>query len=159
MLQGRVENKVYGGMYPMNNNQMSAPYMSILSDMLIEAMKDERHDRAKYKMMMDMTKNDKIRRQIEFAYEDEGKHYEMFQQLLFQCTGRMVDIPVPEIKKCEKLIDAIESSIDGELEAVELYRKIHALLPTRSARDQLYEIITDEQEHATRFVYLYAIKD
>lgn len=81
-------------------------------ELIAEAMKDEEHDRAKYKMMMDMTNDEKIRRQIEFAFEDE---------------------------------------------AVEMYRTIRAMLPTREMRDILYEIITDEQEHATRFVYLYSI--
>jgi rubrerythrin len=70
----------------------------------------------------------------------------------------MIDIPVPTVEKYDTLLDAIETSIDGELEAVELYRRIKAMLPTMQMQDTLYEIITDEQEHATRFVYLYAME-
>lgn len=130
-----------------------------LSDLIIEAMKDEKHDREKYRIMMEMTKDEDVKKQIEFAYEDEGKHYTMFQHILYCLTGRTLDIPTPEVEHYDKLIDAIKTSIDGELDAVELYRKIKAMLPTRQLRDMLYEIITDEQEHATRFVYLYAIKE
>ncbi|KYH28948.1 ferritin-like domain-containing protein [Clostridium colicanis] len=128
-----------------------------LINLLIEAMKDERADRAKYGRMMEMTKDKKVKRQIEFAYDDEGKHYKMFQYIYHMITGQLINIPVPEDKIYDSLIEAVESSIDGELEAVELYRKIKSMLPNMQLRDMLYEIITDEQEHATRFVYLYTI--
>lgn len=130
-----------------------------LLELLKEAMKDERSDRKKYKMMMEMTKTDKIREQINFAYEDEGKHYKMFQSIYYHLTGQMIDIPTPEVKLKDNFKENIETSINGELEAVELYRKIRAMLPTRQLRDMLYEIITDEQEHATRFVYSFAMVD
>lgn len=128
-------------------------------DLIKEAMKDERHDRVKYKNMMDAAKNEKIRKQVEFAYNDEGKHYKMFQQIYYALTGKMVDIPVPKVEPYNKFIDAVETSINGELEAVELYRKIQSMLPNMKLRDMLFEIITDEQEHATRFVYVYSILD
>ncbi|WP_017416089.1 ferritin-like domain-containing protein [Clostridium tunisiense] len=128
-----------------------------LIDLLIEAMKDERHDRAKYKMMMDMTKKEKIKEQINFAYEDEGKHYKMFQYIFYQLTGKQIDIPIPEVEEYDELIDAVETSINGELGAVELYRKIQSMLPNIGLRDMLFEIITDEQEHATRFTYVFSM--
>ncbi|MPM46841.1 hypothetical protein SDC9_93548 [bioreactor metagenome] len=128
-----------------------------LIDLIIEAMKDERHDRVKYKMMMDMTKKDKIKEQIRFAYEDEGKHYKMFQYIFYQLTGKQIDIPIPEVEEYDELIDAVETSINGELAAVELYRKIQSMLPNIGLRDMLFEIITDEQEHATRFTYVFSM--
>lgn len=134
------------------------PYNQELLDLIKEAMKDERHDHEKYRRMMDMTRDEKIKKQIRYAYEDEGKHYKMFQQIYMELTGQMIEIPEPKVEKYDRLKDAIESSINGELEAVELYRKIKAMLPTMRMRDMLYEIITDEQEHATRFVYLYAME-
>lgn len=142
--------------YRNNDEKMTSTSNNIL-DLLIEAMKDERHDRVKYKMMMDMAKTDKEREQIKYAYEDEGKHYKMFQYIYYQLTGDQIDIPTPEVEEYDNLTDAVESSINGELEAVELYRKIQSLLPTIGLRDMLFEIITDEQEHATRFTYLYSM--
>lgn len=133
------------------------PKKENLLDLIEEAMKDERHDRIKYKNMMEMTKDEKIRKQIEFAYMDEGKHYKMFQQIYYMLTGRSINIPAPQVKTYARLIDAVEDSINGELEAVELYRKIQSMLPNMKLRDMLFEIITDEQEHATRFVYLFSI--
>lgn len=130
------------------------PKRENLLDLIKEAMTDERHDRVKYKNMMDMAKTEKIRKQIEFAYMDEGKHYKMFQQIYYALTGKMIDVPVPKVETYNRLIDAVETSINGELEAVELYRKIQSMLPNMKLRDMLFEIITDEQEHATRFVYV-----
>lgn len=137
--------------------QMGISAPKKLIELILEAMKDERADRAKYKVMMDMARDPKVKRQINFAYEDEGKHYTMFQQILFKLTGKMTDVPVPDIKKPVSLLEGVESSIDGELEAVELYRDILAMVPTKQMRDMLYEIITDEQEHAIRFTYLYSV--
>lgn len=53
-----------------------------LSDKLMDAMKAERHDRVKYQRMMEMTTDPKAIKQIKFAYDDEIKHYGMFQKCI-----------------------------------------------------------------------------
>lgn len=126
-------------------------------ELIKEAMKDERHDRIKYKNMMEMTTDERIKKQINFAYMDEGKHYNMYQHIYSMLTGKMIDIPAPPVEKYTNLKAAVETSINGELEAVELYRKILSLLPNQKLRDMEFEILTDEQEHATRFVYIYSM--
>ena len=132
------------------------PMMKLL-DMIKEAMLDERSDNKKYKMMMEMTENREIRDNIKFAYEDEAKHYRMFQDIYEDLTGEDIEIPVPKVELADRFVDNVKSSIQGELQAVELYRGIRAMLTTKRHRDMLFEIITDEQEHATRFVYIYAM--
>ena len=127
-------------------------------DLIIDAMKAERHDRVKYKMMMEMTEDPEIKKQTNFAYEDEIKHYEMFRQMYYQLTGRVINIPIPtEVEKYSNIMDAVKSSIEGENEAVDLYRNIYALLFNQQMRNKVFEIITDEIEHANRFVYSYAM--
>ncbi|MDF2533487.1 MAG: hypothetical protein K0Q65_3068 [Clostridia bacterium] len=133
------------------------PPMRKLLDMIKDAMKDERHDNKKYKMMMDMTENKEIRENIRHAYEDEAKHYRMFQDIYDDLTGEGIEIPVPKVDLADRFVDNVKSSIQGELEAVEMYRDIRAMLTSKKHRDMLYEIITDEQEHATRFLYIYAM--
>lgn len=132
-------------------------YNGKLLDLLREAMLDEKKDYRKYRSMAEMTDNKSVIEQIRFAYEDEAKHYDMFQEIYEGLTGRDVQIMSPEQENLNKLIDAVKASINGELAAVELYREIRAMLRGKEYRDMLYEIITDEQEHATRFVYLYAM--
>lgn len=129
-----------------------------LNDLLIKAMKDERHDRVKYKRMMEMTNDPMVKKQIKFAYDDEGKHYKMFNQIYYNLTGRQIDIPLStNIEKYDTLMEAVQSSIEGENDAVDLYRDIFSLMTNKQMRDKVFEIITDEQEHAARFIYLYAM--
>ena len=136
----------------MNHNSNS------LNDMLIEAMKAERHDRVKYQRMMEMTTDPAVIKQIRFAYDDEIKHYEMFHQIYYQLTGKKIDIPLPtNIEKYNTLMEAVKSSIEGENEAVDLYREIFARMTNKEMRDKVFEIITDEQEHFGRFIFLFAM--
>ena len=139
------------------NNNSQHP-SNLLINNIVEAMKDERHDRVKYYKMMQMTDDPEVIKQIKYAYDDEIKHYEMFQQILFALTRRRLDIPMPnEIEQYDTLMDAVQSSIEGENEAVDLYREIFALLDNKQMRDMVFEIITDEQEHFGRFIYLYSM--
>jgi rubrerythrin len=129
-----------------------------LVDLIVKAMKAERHDAVKYKRMMESTNNPEYKKQINFAYEDELKHYNMFSKMYYMLTRRMLNVPLPEkIEEYDNLLDAVKSSIEGENEAVDLYRTIYALLPNRQMRDTVFEIITDEIEHAGRFVYLFSM--
>lgn len=128
-----------------------------LLNLIIEAMKDEKHDRKKYRLMMEMTNSALVRNQIRFAYSDEGIHYRMFRRIYYELTGKWIDVVRPPVKLASTLIGNVKTSIDGELAAVEMYREIYSMLPSESMRDRLFRIITDEQEHATRFVYLYSI--
>jgi rubrerythrin len=141
-------------MYMMQQDKK--PIMKLL-DMIKDAMKDERHDNKKYKMMSEMTENREIRENIHHAHVDEAKHYRMFQDIYEDLTGEDIEIPVPKVDLADRFVDNVKSSIQGELGAVELYRDIRAMLTSKKHRDMLYEIITDEQEHATRFVYIYAM--
>ena len=69
-----------------------------------------------------------------------------------------MDIPLPSnIEKYNTLMDAVQSSIEGESEAVDLYREIYAHMTNKRMRDEIFEIITDEQEHFGRFIYLYSM--
>jgi len=139
-------------------NYDSQSASNLLINNIIEAMKDERHDRVKYYKMMQMTDDPEQIKQIKFAYDDEIKHYEMFQQIYYELTRRRIDIPMPnEIEKYDTFMEAVQSSIEGENNAVDLYREIFSQLDSKKLRDMVFEIITDEQEHANRFIYLYSM--
>lgn len=144
--------------YNMDSYYSELYRLNPLLDKIVEAMKAERHDRVKYQRMMEMTTDPAVIKQIKFAYDDEIKHYVMFQQMYYQLTGKKLNIPLPtNIEKYNNLMEAVQSSIEGENEAVDLYREIYALMTNKKMRDTVYEIITDEQEHAGRFIYLYSM--
>ncbi|HEY5563227.1 MAG TPA: ferritin-like domain-containing protein [Clostridiaceae bacterium] len=132
--------------------------LNSLNDKLVQAMKAERHDRVKYQRMIESTTDPAVIKQIKFAYDDEIKHYGMFQQMYYQLTGEKLDIPLPtKTEKYNTLMEAVQSSIEGENEAVDLYREIFSLMTSKQMRDKVFEIITDEQEHFGRFIYLYSM--
>ena len=128
-----------------------------LDSLIKEAIKDEMHDTIKYRRMLAIAQNEKVKTQINFPYEDEQKHHNMFEQLYTQLFGKPANIEVPTVETYNNLLEAVESSIDGELAAVELYKKILFALPNIKMKEIVYDIITDEQEHATRFVYVYSM--
>lgn len=128
-----------------------------LLDLILEAMRDEKHDREKYRRMINMTTNRTVKEQIRFAYQDEGDHYDMFKELYFELTGRKVDVNTPTVRLEKTLIGNVKTSINGELAAVEMYGDIYSMLDEKAQRDMVLSIIQDEQEHATRFVYVYSI--
>ena len=140
-----------------NSGSYYGDYDRKLLELLREAISEEDKDRRKYGQMMEMTDNKEIIKQIQYAYEDEAKHYEMLREIYEELAGSISKILVTELEQQNRLIDAIKESINAELEAVELYREIRAMLRGKKYRNMLYEIITDEQEHATRFVYLYSM--
>lgn len=140
-----------------NNGSYYGDYDRKLLKLLREAISDEDKDHRKYGQMMEMTDNKEIIEQIQYAYEDEAKHYEMFREIYEELAGCADKITAPDQEYQNRLIDAVKKSINAELEAVELYREIRAMLRGKKYRNMLYEIITDEQEHATRFVYLYSM--
>lgn len=140
-----------------NSSSYYRDYDRRLLDLLREAMSDESKDHRKYRLMMEMTDNREIIDQIQHAYEDEAKHYDMFQEIYEELTGSDIKILSPEQENQNRLIDAVKSSINAELESVELYREIKAMLQGKKYRNMMFEIITDEQEHATRLVYLYSM--
>lgn len=98
-----------------------------------------------------------VRKETRFAYVDEGTHYRMFRRIYHELTGEWIDVARPPVILAPTFIGNVKTSIDGELAAVELYRRIYSMLSSKSMRDRLFRIITDEQEHATRFVYVYSI--
>lgn len=128
-----------------------------LESLIKEAIKDEMHDTIKYRRMLAMAQNEKVKKQINFPYEDEQKHQKMFEQLYIQLLGKPANVEIPTVETYNNLLEAVESSIDGELEAVEFYKKILFALPNNKMKEMVYDIITDEQEHATRFVYVYSM--
>jgi len=140
-----------------NSKSYYCDYDRKLLDLLREAMLNESIDYRKYKLMMNMTDNNEIIEQIQHSYEDEAKHYDMFQEIYKELTGSDIKILSPEKEYQNILIDVVKSSINAELEAVELYKEIRTMLRGKKYRNMMFEIITDEQEHATRFIYLYSM--
>lgn len=135
-------------------NYWSQDYYKLLQDIEI-ALADEKAAAKFYEMLMDMAPNNWQRDEIKHARDDEMKHYHMLHQLYVNLTGREPVVKEKEVKVtnyCEGLKDAF----DDELEAADFYRSMMLSTYYQYIRDILFEIMTDEMEHATRFVFVSA---
>ncbi|GAB6935246.1 MAG: ferritin-like domain-containing protein [Calditerricola sp.] len=118
------------------------------------ALVGERSAIAFYRRLLDMAPNDEHRKQIEHAYEDEKKHYRMFENLYIRLTGRRPDVK-PMTVTFATYEEGLKKAFYDELEAAELYRDTQLLTRNKAIRDIFYEAMTDEMEHAARFSFIY----
>lgn len=108
-----------------------------------------------YAQLMEMAPTPEQRQHIRHAYEDERKHFRIFSDLYLHLTGRMPSISEPMVK-VEDYKQGIAQAFNDELEAAELYRGMLLNTYDPAIRDAMFEIMTDEMEHADRFNFIFA---
>ncbi len=126
-------------------------------ELIREAVADEAKDRKFYEYLINEAPNSKEKKIITSIRDDEIKHFRLFKKIYYEITG-CYPKPLPEkeeYKKTKNYLDGIEQALFGELGAVEKYRQIYFGLKTLKHRDILFEIITDELKHASKFNYLF----
>ncbi|GAW94199.1 ferritin-like domain-containing protein [Calderihabitans maritimus] len=121
---------------------------------LQKAIKDEAMAIEMYEQMLKMAPAEH-KKHIRHALEDERKHYQMFTDLYQFLTGMKPMITVPPVH-VECYEEAVEEAFQRELEAAELYRDMMLSTSDYQVRDIMFEAMTDEMEHATRFAFIYA---
>ncbi|MCY6370204.1 ferritin-like domain-containing protein [Clostridium ganghwense] len=150
MYQPRSMN--YGMMY----SDMASLKKSL--DLIKEAVAGEREDELFYDYLISVAPTEEEQEIIASIRDDEKKHNKMFRSIYRDITG--MDIIVTEGEEFEKpasYIDGIATALFGELKAVEKYRVIRQGLPNRYYRDMLFEIITDELKHSSKYNYIYTL--
>jgi len=126
--------------------------------LIIDALGDETHDRMFYQYLLEIAPDRKHCEIIESIRNDEINHFKMFQMIYEEITcEHPCKQQGEEFERPESYCDAIEKALFGELEAVELYRKIMFGLCSQRHRDMLLEIITDEMKHSVKWNFLYNI--
>lgn len=127
-----------------------------LVNLVLIAMNNNRFSSQKYKLLMDMTEDINIKNPMQYAYNNELKHYKLFKQIYKKLTGQSVEIPIPNIKINNSLVDVIEDCIDKELEEVTLYQKIGTLVSSEQVRNTIRHMIIDKQKNTAALNFLYA---
>ena len=151
-----------------NYNNYDSPNEKI-KDLLVIALEDELYDKNFYKQLAKIINNKEDSEIVMQISMDEKKHYNYLCKLYKKITDYMPSLDDIDIyKKVENKINKIDkgkeydltktfaSAIFSELEAVEFYRRLMFMFLDLEVRDMIYEIITDEQAHATKFNYLYS---
>jgi len=142
------------GIYPWMMPQFRDP-QKWLSD-LEAAIADQAKAIGFYAYLMSIAPNDQARNQINFAREDEMKHHRMLTGLYTRLTGRHPAAARPVIEKTD-FATGVFDSFNDELEAMDHYRGMMLATCDRYIRDLLFEIMTDEMEHANRFTMIMAM--
>ncbi len=126
-------------------------------EMLVEAMTDEATDAEYYGQMIETVKYPEDKELIRSIKLNELKHLEIFQKIYSELSQQ--EPPKILVKAKPLSANATENfykSILSELAGVEFYRKLYFMFLDLGFRDALFEVITDEQGHASKLNYLYA---
>ncbi|WP_098742775.1 ferritin-like domain-containing protein [Paenibacillus sp. EZ-K15] len=153
--------------YPFRSIQPCYPYHRSVSQetsyksleealVLIEqAVSGEREDELFYDYLVSVAPTQEIKDIIISIRDDERKHNRMFRMIYEAFTGKTIQSPTEvQFQKPNSFIEGIEKALMGELRAVEKYRNIRAGMPNRYYRDMIFEIITDELKHASKYNFI-----
>ncbi|PCL94056.1 rubrerythrin [Paenibacillus lautus] len=120
-----------------------------------QAVSGEREDELFYDYLISMAPTRQEKEIIISIRDDERKHNRMFRMIYEAFTGRAIQSPTEvQFQKPESFIEGVEKALMGELKAVERYRNIRAGLPNRYYRDMVFEILTDELKHASKYNFI-----
>lgn len=84
---------------------------------------------------------------------DEHMHLRLFTELYRRLTGTAPGYHVSQVQ-FTTYEEALQKAYEAELEAYETYRNQYLSTPDPSIRDILFRAMTDEIEHAVRFIRL-----
>ncbi|OAH59696.1 rubrerythrin [Domibacillus aminovorans] len=123
-----------------------------------ESVQGEREDELFYQYLISIAPTQEEKEIIASIRDDEKKHNQMFRIIYHYFTDQEVQsVNGEQFEKPTNYIDGIKKALFGELKAVEKYRKIKQCLPEGIYQHMLFEIITDELKHATKYNYLFTL--
>ncbi|WLR47637.1 ferritin-like domain-containing protein [Halobacillus litoralis] len=121
---------------------------------LQRSIEEEWKDHDFYSRLKGDTSNRLFRDYIKHAENDELKHYQMFQHLHLQLTGKYHEFE-PKTIDYRSFENGVIKAQQDEFKSAEMYREMLFMVPTPGAYHALFTAMTDEMEHATRFGTIY----
>lgn len=124
--------------------------------LLQQSVQGERNDELFYDYLIQNAPSQEDIDIITSIRNDERRHRRMFKQMYYTLTGQMIEANSNEpFTPPASYIDGLRRALFGELSAVELYRKIYFMVPFKVFKNMVFEILTDELKHASKYNYLY----
>lgn len=127
-----------------------------LLEMIEDAAADEIEAAEHYARLAEAAPNEADKNMLRGMHFDELKHYKMLLNMYKALTGHDMMEDKPELEASENFLYNIQECFFEELEDVEFYRTLLLAFLNLEIRDWLYEIITDEQNHAQKLNFLYS---
>lgn len=125
-----------------------------------QAVQGEREDELFYDYLIEEAPSMEEREIIGSIRDDERRHNSIFRRIYGDFTS--TEIPEGEDETFEtpdSYLEGIKRALFGELRSVEKYRAIMKRLPYGAYRDVLFDIITDELNHASKYNYLFTLNN
>lgn len=144
--------------YPAYRSSITKDCLPTALQLAREAVQGEKADELFYDYLISVAPDQEQKDIIASIRDDEKKHNRMFREIVRNLSGQ--EIPPGDGEAFEKpssYIEGIKKALFGELKAVEKYRNIRKCLPEGAYRDMLFEIITDELKHASKYNYLFTL--
>ncbi|MEW9702008.1 ferritin family protein [Paenibacillus sp. SI8] len=127
-----------------------APQQAV--ELIKESVQGERSDELFYDQLIKIAPNAQHAAVIASIRDDERSHNRMFRQMYKDLTGYEITGSASEENPIvNSYMDGLQQAFEGELAAVEKYRKIWFGLPNGIYKDTVYGIIVDEQKHAAKY--------
>ena len=128
-------------------------------EMIKEAIRDERADGRFYDNIANMLTDENDKKIMHKLHHVENKHEKIFMEIFEMITGEKPDesqLEADDKPVSDDMTENFENSIFDEISAVEFYRKLYFVFLNQEIRDALFEILTDEQNHADVLNYMYS---
>lgn len=122
------------------------------------AVSGEREDELFYDYLISVAPTLEARNIIQTIRDDERKHNKMFRKIYTELTGKVFPtVQYEEFEKPRSYCEGVKKALQGELGAVQRYRRILFALQDRVQINMLTEIITDELRHANLYNLLFSL--
>ncbi len=125
------------------------------------AVQGEKEDELFYDYLISVAPTMEEKEIIASIRDDEKNHNRLFRMIYKDFTGGK-EIPEGNEETFERpksYLEGIKKALFGELRAVEKYRAIRRVLAIDAYRDILFDIITDEIKHASKYNYLFTLNN
>ena len=141
--------------YPSYGTDFSKEDLDRALELVKEAVQDERSDELFYDYLISVATTQEEKDIIISIRNDERNHRKWYREIYKIFTGKNIENTEGEsFTKPKSYIEGISKAVFGELSAMEKYRIIREGLPSRYYRDLVFQILTDEMKHATKYNYI-----
>lgn len=136
------------------------PQLQKALESIREAVQGEKEDELFYDYLIKVAPTRDEKEIIKSIRDDEKNHIRLFRMIYKDFTGMEVPISNEEtFERPKSYLEGIKKALFGELRAVEKYRSIRDAFAIEMYRDILFDIITDEIKHASKYNYLFTLNN
>ncbi|PZE21342.1 ferritin-like domain-containing protein [Paenibacillus xerothermodurans] len=123
-----------------------------------ESVQGERHDELLYEELIALAPSPEQAEVIAAIRDDERGHRRMFRDMFRDLTGQDIQpVNAAQYEHVTSYVAGLQQALQGELAAVETYRRIWFGAPVGIYRDTVFGIILDELKHASQYNYLFTL--